>query len=176
MLILVRRKKLERIREFVRELSAETRTERSRRVREARVVRMYLRLPGDVQKLVGAGYQQYELKDGALLISHGEVDGATTWLNVYECNTADEPRPAVSAVEVDARDLDGNIDVGSAERVLDVSRSKRRIPGNSVRRQVIPVNTRPDDDAVFIQIGRQQGKTTRQHQMAKSIYQIVLDR
>ena len=87
------------------------------------------------------------LERGFLLFSHGLIDGDTTWLNVFEFNASDTPRPAVDAiVEVEDSDLDGrrdeDIDVG--EPVRNVSESDRRIPARSVRRRVVPVKTRND--------------------------------
>ena len=57
-LVAMRRKKLQCIRAFVRELDAATRTEYSRQVRETRLVRAYHRLPADVQGVVADGYRQ----------------------------------------------------------------------------------------------------------------------
>ena len=115
----------------------------------------------------------HEDDDGLLLFfSQSELDGATRWLHAIEINLSDEPRPAVDAViETGARDRDG--EGHGAERVLEVTRSERRIPAKTARRRAIPVKSR-HDTTLFNKLDQQQGKT-KPRQRAMSIHKILLD-
>lgn len=97
-----------------------------------------------------------EFDGGAMLFSHGQSDGETTWLEAYEFNFGDEARPAVElsidvAVGVDGVERAGR-DIDVAKRVPEISGSNARIPPKAVRRRVIPVRGRSDKDTMMIKL------------------------
>lgn len=97
-----------------------------------------------------------EFEGGAMIISHGERDGDTTWLNAFELNFGDALRPtanpAVLEADIAGRDSASERDIDVAKRVLNVSGPDAKIPPRAVRRRVIPVPTRADRDSVVIEL------------------------
>lgn len=80
-----------------------------------------------------------QFEGGATIISHGERDGETTWLHMFELNWSNQARPAARVVEDTDRIVPGKRELDVAEPIVELSGDRPVVPPRSTRRWSVPV-------------------------------------
>lgn len=107
-----------------------------------------------------------EHEGGATIISHGERDGDTTWLHLFELNWSDRARPAPVLVEdmdkaAEDSGVDSADDIPVAKPIAKMAEDRPVVPARSIRRRVIPVKKRSSGGSALIEFGTGRTQSVR---------------